>query len=131
MGVNYYEASTATPDGRCLHIGKSSGGWCFALHVYPVTGIRTLQDWIHRLRASGLEYPVVDCEDHKLTLAEFSHIVVSRAWDACPDDLPQDFYLKTGQCVAGPNNLIRAAIDGVHCIGHGEGTWDYIATDFR
>ena len=30
----------------------------------------------------------------------------------------------------GPNGLVRAKINGVHCIGHGEGTWDYITGEF-
>ena len=29
-----------------LHIGKSSSGWCFSLHVIPEQGINSLQDWV-------------------------------------------------------------------------------------
>lgn len=28
-----------------LHIGKSSGGWHFSLCIYPVIGIKSLDDW--------------------------------------------------------------------------------------
>ena len=42
MGTNYY---LVTEEGR-KHIGKSSGGWCFSLHVYPEEDINDLQDWI-------------------------------------------------------------------------------------
>jgi hypothetical protein len=30
----------------------------------------------------------------------------------------------------GPRGLVRAIIDGRHCIGHGEGTWDLIIGEF-
>lgn len=28
------------------------------------------------------------------------------------------------------DSLIRAKVDGAHCVGHGEGTYDYIVGDF-
>lgn len=50
MGTNYYLHTK--PDCECcgrgfepLHIGKSSGGWCFSLHVMPEDNINTLDDW--------------------------------------------------------------------------------------
>ena len=30
----------------------------------------------------------------------------------------------------GPNGLLRHKIDGTHCIGHGEGTYDYTIGEF-
>jgi len=29
-----------------IHIGKSSLGWCFSLHVVPEFGINTYEDWV-------------------------------------------------------------------------------------
>jgi hypothetical protein len=49
MGTNFY--LRIDPCERCgrsdvqLHIGKSSSGWCFALHVIPEEGINCLEDW--------------------------------------------------------------------------------------
>src|SRR5687768_5156700 len=58
MGTNYYlfepsitplpahnEDGEFKPD-RLLHIGKSSHGWCFGLHVIPELGINDLDDWM-------------------------------------------------------------------------------------
>ena len=30
----------------------------------------------------------------------------------------------------GDNNLLRHRVDGRHCVGNGEGTWDYIIGEF-
>ena len=49
MGTNFY--FHRRPCIHCgaknapLHIGKSSGGWCFGLHVIPEEGICDLDDW--------------------------------------------------------------------------------------
>lgn len=54
MGTNYYyERASKGPCPECghedeaprLHIGKSSAGWVFALHVIPEEGLNTLDDW--------------------------------------------------------------------------------------
>ena len=54
MGTNYYlERNVCSECGRpheSLHIGKSSVGWCFSLHVIPDRGINDLDDWIQEFR---------------------------------------------------------------------------------
>lgn len=59
MGTNYY--AVKEPCTSCnrefpqLHIGKYSGGWCFALHVYSraddhdmlTTALLTWDDWLY------------------------------------------------------------------------------------
>lgn len=111
MGTNYY--LHPKPDCECcgrplepLHIGKSSGGWCFALHVDPDKGINTLDDWRKLWAYPGTlirnEYgDTVHVED-------MERIITNRTWQG---DFPQRH------------------TDG-HCIGHGEGTWDYITGEF-
>lgn len=53
MGTNYY-LQEKPPCDKCgreferLHIGQSSAGWCFALHVIPELGINNLADWKKR-----------------------------------------------------------------------------------
>lgn len=59
MGTNYYlkpkpcECCGRTDEG--LHIGKSSAGWCFSLHVIPEEGINGLDDWKSRFDEPGVQ----------------------------------------------------------------------------
>lgn len=112
MGTNYYLHQK--PDCECcgrpfepLHIGKSSGGWAFALHVMPEDGISSLDDWRALWAADGAfirnEYGErVSVEEMERTITARSH----------------------------PRGLLRHELDNRHCIGHGEGTWDYITGVF-
>lgn len=61
MGTNYYYQTVGTDpcphcgrgdNGEELHIGKSSVGWAFSLHIIPERRINTLEDW-QKLWASG------------------------------------------------------------------------------
>ena len=52
MGTNYYLTKERNYCHHCgrkdvetKHIGKSSSGWVFSLHVYPEEGIHDLSDW--------------------------------------------------------------------------------------
>ena len=115
MGTNYYWHEDKKPACKCcereydqkvLHIGKSSAGWCFSLHVLPEEGLECLEDWIRKWSRSGHiedEYGrVVGRAEMYDTIADRSH----------------------------PNGLSRHPVDGGHCVGHGSGTYDYIAGDF-
>lgn len=127
MGTNFYwhekppcEHCGHQPEGR--HIGKSSAGWCFSLHVYPDEAINDLPDW-QRLYEQGEirdEYGVV------LSAEEMTGRITHRGWSRPPDD---SFSYAANHAMAGPNNLVRHQING-HCIGHGEGTWDLIVGEF-
>lgn len=64
MGTNYYWIKEDTTCPHCgrrdhdevrIHIGKSSCGWCFSLHVDPSIGIRSLDDWIERFDTGFIE----------------------------------------------------------------------------
>ena len=55
MGTNYFLHKESPskcvtckhdPDKEVLHIGKSSYGWCFSLHIIPERGINSLEDWV-------------------------------------------------------------------------------------
>lgn len=113
MGTNYYLHKKE--DCECcgrpfppLHIGKSSGGWCFSLHVIPEDNIRTLDDWRHLWMAEGTlirnEY------GERISVDEMEKTITKRSWRG--------------------NFPTRHDLDGYHCIGHGEGTWDYIVGEF-
>jgi hypothetical protein len=61
MGTNYYlvEQEEKCPhcgradEGKRLHIGKSSAGWVFALHVIPEEGLNCLLDWERKFQEPG------------------------------------------------------------------------------
>jgi hypothetical protein len=131
MGTNYYcENSTdrAAYDGMTeltdLHIGKSSAGWCFMLHVIPELGLNSLEDWKKLLNQDTWnvrdEYgnPSLDIEE----------IITKRAWERV-GPLDPDFH-RHNYSEAGPNGLVRFRLDAPGCVGHGEGTWDLIEGDF-
>ena len=130
MGTNFYEVGQSGLRHR--HVGKSSGGWTFALRVYPDEGVNTLEDWIaifkHPATRLVDEYGrEVDPQDLLLNITE-------RSWDwggpVMSNRWIRQKFLEDNCCVEGPNGLVRCPIDGVHCIGHGAGTWDYIAGEF-
>lgn len=125
MGTNYYlEAEPPCPCcGRGYdrkHIGKSSAGWCFALHVYPDEGIRDLRDWQMRWLTSGRD--IVDEYGQKVAPKEMFSLITERSW---PIELLVNRY-----SARGPNGLLRHRLDGTFCIAHGEGTWDCCVGDF-
>ena len=121
MGTNYYlhEKSDCECCGRPfdpLHIGKSSGGWCFTLHVIPEDNINTLEDW--KLLWNKQGSIIRDEYGSKFAVVEMEDIITNRSW-------VKNTNKKNQQC-----NLARHEIDGSHCIGHGEGTWDYVIGEF-
>lgn len=132
MGTNYYwyDQEVCKVCGRQsepLHIGKSSAGWYFALHVYPEKDIKTLNDW-KKLFSQPSSFIFNEYED-EISIKEITEIITNRKWDykKCTDDK----FLKDNYAEIGINNLLKRIIDGRHCIGHGEGTWDYCIGDFR
>ena len=131
MGTNYYfYEEPACPhcgyQAKPLHIGKSSGGWVFALHAYPEKGINDLDDWIDIFKASDTqvknEYNVRVSSDTMLA------IIIGRQF--AREEPESDSWYQTNHAVPGPNGLARSKIDGIYCIGHGEGTWDLHVGEF-
>lgn len=137
MGTNYYwtPGKCINPCAHCsgaddIHIGKSSGGWCFSLHVYPDDGVKTLSDWEERFWRDGSriknEYgePVMP---HGMVA-----IITEREWprgSVPPQYVSWDQFHEFNESMDGPDGLLRHKI--MHgCIGHGEGTWDYFTGDF-
>lgn len=134
MGTNYYlhekKPATCKHCGHTektepLHIGKSSGGWCFSLHVIPNEGLNTLEDWQKRWSVPGAfiqnEY------GEPITPAEMTAEITQRSRDGLADWSPAAYARNNAR--PGPQNLIRHQI-GTHCIGHGPGTWDLITGEF-
>jgi hypothetical protein len=141
MGTNYYLHSDPKVCPTCghdsgpepLHIGKSSGGWCFSLHVEPgqPDHPQSLEDWIAAWSAPGAH--IRNEYGEGIEPERMLSTITERKWSR--DGLPHgyeswdEFHRRNGS-VAGPNGLIRSRPDGLHCVGHGPGTWDLIAGEF-
>lgn len=137
MGTNYYlETGEHCPtcgrgDEEELHIGKSSAGWCFSLHVIPDEGINSLSDW-ERVFNKGV---IFNEYQERITADDMLRIITRRerepAWDKKPPGYASwsEFHAMN-HSQEGPKGMLRHAIDGRHCVGHGEGSWDLIAGEF-
>ena len=154
MGLNFYLVYPEQVDVEChccghvkqehkkLHLGKSSNGWTFALHVYPEQGIHTWGDVLYEaLQATGKGGWIKDEYGTEVEIDMFVDIVTERsshytiehniaiatAYNIWYKDVAD--FLRKKEAVAGPNNLLRHKIDQ-YCVGHGEGTYDYIVGEF-
>jgi hypothetical protein len=140
MGTNYYLRENACPHcGRSsdeVHIGKSSAGWCFSLQVFEPYEDWTLDKWIERLNGEGTK--IFDEYGAEYNTEEMLNVIQGRSWP-CGTLGSQSYrdqgyrdeadFLEQNHAVRGPNNLLRHRI-GPYCVGHGEGTYDYIPGDF-
>jgi len=130
MGTNYYLHQEPCPHCKHqpepLHIGKSSGGWCFSLHVIPELGLNSLEDW-KELCQDQYTYTIKDEYGYIISLQKLLGIITERSQKRVPQD---NFDFERNYAEPGPNGLVRSKIDGERCLGHGEGTWDYIIGDF-
>jgi hypothetical protein len=148
MGTNYYlhqQTGLPAPDDEIvLHIGKSSGGWCFSLHVMPERGINDLQDWIALIEKLGPLAKIRDEYGTELLLYELMEIITIRWMDRSVEEsvrrsggagglytmsVLQEF-LDLNKAELGPNNLLRHRIHDRWCVKHGSGTWDCILGEF-
>jgi len=136
MGTNYYlEENTCSHCGRGddpLHIGKSSCGWCFSLHVIQEEGIHNLDDWKRRWERGGTiknEYGDTISQDDMLSTITKRKGKPFDEWDWSLQG-PEEAFHNANHSIRGPNGLLRARIDGRHCVGHGWGAWDLIAGEF-
>jgi hypothetical protein len=128
MGTNYYIASKARchhcgEAGPERHLGKSSAGWCFSLHVYPDEGIHTLDDW-RPLIASN---PIRNEYGESITPDEMLATITGRSWGK---QITEWQWYKENHATPGPNGLARHRVDGRHCISHGDGTWDHMIGEY-
>lgn len=137
MGTNFYLYKNVCDHcGRGddpKHIGKSSGGWTFALHVYPEDGIRDLADWIPLFE--DVKDNVIKNEyGEKLTAGEMQAEIIQRRNEPA-DKVPygysswEEFHVRN-YSEPGPCGLMRAKVDQQRVIGHGEGTWDLMVGEF-
>ena len=99
MGTNYY--ININPNKQ-YHIGKSSYGWNFSLHVEPSEGINSLQD-IKRLWVGKT---IQDEYDDVVTKRKMLNLITKRQHGLSRHEVSQ------------------------FCIGHGPGTWDLLIGEF-
>lgn len=131
MGTNYY----CEHKNFNLHLGKSSAGWVFALHVYPERGIFDLYDWEPLMNDSVIvdEYERIMTPDQMIriiTQRGASMPLEERLLSSSYKNITLEQFLEINHAEPGPENLLRSKIDGVHCVGHGSGTWDLHVGDF-
>ena len=141
MGTNYYAfIDRPTPCSTCghrdegvrIHIGKSSVGWCFALHVYPgdtsETGGLVIEDkagW-----DAVFARPDVEIQDEDGYFVETETVLECIEHRSGGDVGPVTAWLAKNRALAGPNNLARHALEPGHCVRHGDGTWDEMVGTF-
>lgn len=127
MGTNYNLIKTCShcKHQESRHIGKSSSGWVFALHVYPDEGIQDLADWA--LLWSGPNVEIRDEYNQVVSPEEMLQGIIERGSDEPPRP---GFDYSSNYAEPGPNNLVRSKVDGSRCVGHGSGTWDLFVGDF-
>ncbi len=131
MGTNYYLEEVVCPHcnkaDKSTHIGKSSFGWCFSLHVYPLDGLATWAAWKERIVFG--EGRIVDEYGTVIMTQDFFDVVEKRKGRGA--DLrkftQKDYEMNHAE--EGPNGLLRHIL-GKHCISHGEGPWDCIDCEF-
>jgi len=141
MSTNFYvadvvrcqECGHAVHNGIKFHIGKSSAGWAFSLHVIPEKHLNTWGEWKAFLDKPGMA--IIDEDGAKWSLDEFVMIVENRIGkygdlEHVPPgyDTWWDFY-EINQCEIDANGLLRHKV-GEFCSGHGKGSWDYVTGDF-
>lgn len=120
------------------HIGKSSAGWTFALHVAgkyddPIFDVNGLEDWSYWFLRD--DFYVADEYGRVVSPSNIMGIICRRSWrneyaDRERELLGEVEYFRQRGGVPGPDGLARSRIDGHHCIGHGPGAYDYITGDF-
>lgn len=145
MGINYYWIPRSACD-YCerkypkVHIGKSSYGWHFSLHIFGkdelhedvkpffAHDIECLDDWQEvwsplTRNKGGI---IIDEDEEIITPSRMIHIITKRKGDN--QRLKDDYIGNNAEL--GLNNLLRHKIDDISCVGHGSGTWDYIRGNF-
>ena len=138
MGTNYYWLSEPCPtcahSQERMHIGKSSWGWCFGLHVLPEQGLNTYLDWAAKWRGGGI---IKDENENNITVEHMERIITQRKhepttardWLLMGYRDEADFHTRN-HSQQGLHGLLRHTLIPGHCIGHGEGTWDYLVGEF-
>lgn len=108
MGTNYYWYPRPDPCPTCghdpskkLHIGHSAAGWCFSLNTHPDQNLNNLEHWLILWATTPGTIRDEYGQEHSV-MAMLKNILNRQR----------------------PEGLRRHDLDGVHCVGHGFGTYD-------
>ena len=135
MGCNYY-LKAKDPCHCCgrpfedLHIGKSSVGWYFSLHIIPEMGIYSLDDWRNLWSAPGAV--ILDESGNRISVSDMEMIITVRHGNQARGTghyASESQMHRLNNSEWGDNNLLRCKWDS-KCAGHGEGPWSYFTGDF-
>jgi hypothetical protein len=134
MGMNYYwhEKSPCPTCGHLVdgkHVGKSSAGWVFALHVYPEDEINDLEDWERLWSQGGL---ILDECGDEVSTDEMRQVITRRSWTKKDKPLMYeswDQFHRDNGSEEGPNGLARA-LPSSRMLKHGAGTWSCFIGEF-
>lgn len=145
MGTNFYwqrdVCKCCDRPRETYHIGKSSGGWTFALQVLSKwegpdeKPIPSLADW-HEWWLEANSRIVDEC-DEVVSIEEMLKIIKDRKpWERDTGKPPYGYgslaqMLDENHAIMRPDGLLMRRLDANHCIGHGEdGTYDLVIGDF-
>ena len=133
MGTNYYAIKTCECCGNKdkYHIGKSSAGWVFSLHVEPDNGIGNFHDVLKIIK--NPDRKIFDEYDRRIPKSELLNTIRNRS-NKRKGGVPSpyqtwDEFHEVNDSIQGPNNLLRHKIKH-NCIAHSNGTWDCIKGKF-
>lgn len=137
MGRNFYwsdetqEERQEEREKHWLHIGKSSAGWLFSMHVIPSEDIESWNDWQSVLQASG---KIFDDSHNVVTFEELRQIVEDRSakhplefdWSTKEELIAETITYNTKY------NLLQTGPKAEHFTKtvFGEGPWKYCNYDF-
>lgn len=145
MGTNYYleldVCESCKKGTNSLHIGKSSHGWCFSLHVIPEEGINNLEDWISWFNKDKTiirdEYgniisfeKMLDEITNRKKHKSIEETYATSKYKLNMYNSVEEFHKHNMSFTDEHTKLLRHRVDGIHCIGNGEGTYDFIRGDF-
>ena len=147
MGTNYYlhikkpDQKVVTPMSfNTYHIGKSSYGWAFSLHVDEYEGVNSLQDLKNKILEAGENAIIQDEYENIFTLDELLSVILDRSWgNYCASEevfktskhmFPDDSFTSTRHKIY--KSMRRHTIDGRFCVGWSseEETYDLIQGEF-
>lgn len=137
MGTNYFVTGVSHEDcdnsGR-LHVGKSSGGWCFSLAVHK--SLRSLADWqeLWSLPGVGIE----DEYERPVAPEQMVEQITERSWDRVSWldaegylALDRAEWLRRNSAVEGPKGLARHTYKARPPEGDPNATYDLVEGWFR
>lgn len=140
MGTNYYYQPQNKTCHHCghdpsqrIHIGKSSVGWYFSLHVYDEGyGPKNLDDWKSLWESGGL---IQDEYGEQINSQTMTKIITERSCnikEIAPFGYSSwESFHRQNTSEMGINGLLRHDMRlDTACLGHGESTYSMFNRDF-